>query len=119
MRVADFGCSRLPGQQPGTVPASQSRSSAATDPRSSRQTQTRWQHSGPRPAKAEAERELARREALCRSMATGPSSRPLDPADAGWGLIEGSDYGRVFARCRSRDLLPRFAGVGLDLDTDA
>jgi hypothetical protein len=70
-------------------------------------------------AKAEAERELARREALCCSMATGPSSRPLDPADAGWGLIEGSDYGRVFARCRSRDLLPRFAGVGLDLDTDA
>ena len=61
-------------------------------------------------AAAEARREIDRRESLGRSMA---SAAPLGPADATWGLIAGPAYGEIFARCRSRDIDPRFSRLDI------
>jgi hypothetical protein len=66
-------------------------------------------------AGVEARRELERREALCASMSTGASAIPLQPTEAAWGLIEGPNYGPIFARCRQRDLEPRFNRLGIPL----
>lgn len=54
-----------------------------------------------------------------RGYVPGARERTLTEAEQAWGLLPDEEYARVMDRSAQRDLVPRFAERGFELDVDA